>query len=57
MNPFPSSFVILPVQLRCYRGVGPVDFYHKTVGAVVIADSTPGIYREPLGSEAERSEN
>ncbi len=38
-------------------GVGPVDFYHKTVGAVVIADSTPGIYREPLGSEAEGSEN
>ncbi|MEB3178687.1 MAG: GNAT family N-acetyltransferase [Nostocaceae cyanobacterium] len=25
-------------------GVGPVEFYQKTVGAVVIADSTPGIY-------------
>ncbi len=21
MNPFPSSFVILQVQLRCYRGI------------------------------------
>jgi GNAT superfamily N-acetyltransferase len=25
-------------------GVGPAEFYHKTVGAVTIADSTPGIY-------------
>jgi GNAT superfamily N-acetyltransferase len=25
-------------------GVGPVEFYAKTVGAVVIADSDPGIY-------------
>jgi GNAT superfamily N-acetyltransferase len=24
--------------------VGPVDYYAKTVGAVVIADSTPGVY-------------
>ncbi len=28
--------------------VGPVDFYAKTVGAVVIEDSTPGIYRGML---------
>jgi GNAT superfamily N-acetyltransferase len=25
-------------------GVGPAEFYSKTVGAVAIADSTPGIY-------------
>ncbi len=25
-------------------GVGPAEFYRKTVGAVPIADSTPGIY-------------
>ncbi len=25
-------------------GVGPMEFYQKTVGAVAIADSTPGIY-------------
>ena len=25
-------------------GVGPAEFYAKAVGAVVIADSTPGIY-------------
>lgn len=25
-------------------GVGPADFYARTVGAVSIADSTPGIY-------------
>ena len=25
-------------------GVGPAEFYGKAVGAVVIADSTPGIY-------------
>ena len=29
-------------------GVGPVEFYAKTVGAVVIADSDPGIYRGML---------
>lgn len=28
--------------------VGPVDFYAKTVGAIVIPDSTPGIYRDLL---------
>jgi GNAT superfamily N-acetyltransferase len=25
-------------------GVGPVEFYQKTVGAIVIEDSTPGVY-------------
>jgi predicted N-acetyltransferase YhbS len=33
---------------------GPVDFYKKTVGAVVIADTEPGIYRDflkPSGSK------
>ena len=31
-------------------GAGPIDFYAKTVGAVVIADSVPGIYRGMLRS-------
>jgi hypothetical protein len=26
-------------------GVGPVDFYQKVVGAVVIDNSTPGVYK------------
>ncbi|NLI20645.1 MAG: GNAT family N-acetyltransferase [Clostridiales bacterium] len=30
-------------------GVGPVPFYEKTVGAVVIPDSDPGIYEDFLG--------
>jgi len=29
-------------------GVGPVRFYQKTVGAIVIPDSEPGIYTDPL---------
>jgi GNAT superfamily N-acetyltransferase len=29
-------------------GVGPAEFYTKMVGAVAIADSTPGIYATPL---------
>ena len=29
-------------------GVGPKDFYVKTVGAIDIPDSTPGIYTAPL---------
>ena len=29
-------------------GVGPVEFYMKTVGATIIQNSTPGIYRDPL---------
>jgi GNAT superfamily N-acetyltransferase len=31
-------------------GVGPVEFYAKTVGAVEIEGSTPGIYRDRLRS-------
>jgi Predicted acetyltransferase len=30
-------------------GVGPAEFYAKTVGAALIPDSTPGIYRDYLG--------
>lgn len=30
-------------------GVGPAAFYEKAVGAVLIAGSTPGIYRDFLG--------
>ena len=29
-------------------GVGPIEFYEKLVGAIVIPDSTPGIYSELL---------
>ena len=29
-------------------GVGPVEFYRKTVGAIEIPDSTPGIYTDIL---------
>lgn len=29
-------------------GVGPVEFYEKIVGAIVIPDSSPGIYSGPL---------
>lgn len=31
-------------------GVGPVRFYQKAVGAIVIPDSEPGIYADPLRS-------
>jgi len=31
-------------------GVGPVRFYQKAVGAIVIPDSEPGIYGDPLES-------
>ena len=31
-------------------GVGPAEFYEKNVGATLIPDSTPGIYRDFLGS-------
>jgi GNAT superfamily N-acetyltransferase len=31
---------------------GPIDFYAKTVGATVIADSAPGIFRGPLVKSA-----
>ena len=30
-------------------GVGPAQFYEKCVGAVLIPDSSPGIYRDFLG--------
>ena len=29
-------------------GVGPADFYAKTVGAIMIEDSKPGIYKDML---------
>ncbi len=29
-------------------GAGPIEFYEKTVGAIVIADSEPGIYTDCL---------
>ena len=29
-------------------GVGPIEFYRKTVGASMIDDSTPGIYTNLL---------
>ena len=29
-------------------GVGPAEFYQKAVGAIVIPDSDPGIYRDLL---------
>ncbi len=31
-------------------GVGPQDFYKKCVGAILIPDSTPGIYKDFLGA-------
>jgi GNAT superfamily N-acetyltransferase len=33
-------------------GVGPADFYTRCVGATLIADSTPGIYRDWLGNHS-----
>lgn len=33
-------------------GVGPAEFYAKTIGAIPIPDSTPGIYRDFLGKRA-----
>ena len=30
-------------------GVGPAAFYEKSVSAVLIPDSTPGIYKDFLG--------
>jgi len=29
-------------------GVGPIDFYERTVGARLIPDSSPGVYADPL---------
>lgn len=34
-------------------GVGPAEFYEKCVGAMLIPDSTPGIYRYQLKDAAE----
>ncbi len=34
-------------------GVGPVEFYSKCVGATLIPDSTPGIYRDLIGANPE----
>lgn len=33
-------------------GVGPVAFYEKCVGATLIPDSTPGVYKDFLGAIA-----
>ena len=33
-------------------GVGPVAFYERAVGAIVIPDSAPGIYADPLRRDA-----
>lgn len=35
-------------------GVGPVEYYQKCVGAIVIPDSTPGIYRYFIGGMKEK---
>lgn len=37
-------------------GVGPAAFYEKTVGAVLIPDTTPGIYKDFLGGLARKEE-
>ena len=29
-------------------GVGPIEFYERSVGAILIPDSTPGVYGDPL---------
>ena len=34
-------------------GVGPAEFYERTVGARLIPDSSPGIYADPLRPRAE----
>lgn len=36
-------------------GVGPAEFYQKCVGAILIPDSTPGIYENFLGRVARES--
>ena len=33
-------------------GVGPAEFYERTVGARIIPDSSPGIYADPLRPSA-----
>lgn len=32
-------------------GVGPAEFYEKSIGAIPIPDSTPGIYRDFMGKK------
>jgi len=44
---------MLDMKLKGYAyavigGVGPAEFYHKAVNAVIIPDSGPGIYKELL---------
>jgi predicted N-acetyltransferase YhbS len=34
-------------------GVGPAEFYERTVGARLIPDSSPGVYADPLRSDEE----
>jgi predicted N-acetyltransferase YhbS len=29
-------------------GAGPIDFYERAIGAIVIPDSVPGIYADPI---------
>ena len=33
-------------------GVGPAEFYERAVGARLIPDSSPGVYRDPLRADA-----
>jgi predicted N-acetyltransferase YhbS len=35
-------------------GVGPAEFYERAVGALVIPESSPGIYADPLRNEQNR---
>ena len=32
-------------------GAGPTEFYAKECGAIVIPDSVPGVYADPLGKD------
>jgi GNAT superfamily N-acetyltransferase len=46
---------LLEMKLRGYGyaiigGIGPQEFYEKAVGAVIIPDSTPGIWKDWLGN-------
>jgi len=48
---------LLDMKLKGYGyaiigGVGPTEFYTKTVGAIEIADSTPGVYKGMLRAGA-----
>ncbi|HEX6290725.1 MAG TPA: GNAT family N-acetyltransferase [Herpetosiphonaceae bacterium] len=38
-------------------GVGPAEFYARTVGAVLIEDSTPGVYRGMLRAKPQADEH